>query len=363
MLDVFRSKIKNLDTIIIGGITNEIVANKVYVTTEIYEVINRIDKEEGADKRDRFYNRIKPIMKANFDFEINALKVITRDYSVLLQEIIDSGELTKKDIIALTDKLEEGEVNNIVIEKQINKQVSWLIETIELLLEEKKLTTAKAKEFGFKHFKYAKASITGPEHLIEKILTDFGQFTLFGVPILLNTNKYVKAPGGQSRSQFDLILGTHLGDLEVVELKKTDEVILDYDRGRNKFYPSKNLSIAFAQAERYITAVTKDNDEEYIIGGLKIRNFINSKVGATLYIETIRPKALILIGSWETISKPYSSLNAELRSKINEMEYNDNSLRAYRELKESFKNIKILNYSELLEHARTRLELAIKKDN
>lgn len=178
---------------------------------------------------------------------------------------------------------------------------------------------------------------------------------------LLNTNKYVKAPRGQSRSQFDLILINHLGDLEVVELKRTDEIILDYDKGRNKFYPSKNLSIAIAQAERYITAVTKDNDEEYKIEGLKIREYINKEVGGTTYIETIRPQALILIGSFETVTKPYSSLSIEMQTKVNEQDYNENGNRAYRELKESFKNIKILNYSELLEQARTRLELSDKK--
>src|SRR5690606_19556859 len=157
---------------------------------------------------------------------------------------------------------------------------------------------------------------------------------------------------------FDLILITHLGDLEDVELKRTDEIILSFDKRRNKFYPSKSLSIAIAQAERYITAVTKDNDEEYKIEDKKIREFVNDKVGGTTFIETIRPTALILIGSWETLSKPYSSLNAEIRSKITEIEYNDNCSRAYREIKNSYRNIKILNYSELLEHARTRLEIS-----
>ena len=44
----------------------------------------------------------------------------------------------------------------------------------------------------------------------QKILSDYGQFTLFGVPALLNTDKYVITIGSQSRSQFDLILITLL---------------------------------------------------------------------------------------------------------------------------------------------------------
>ena len=154
-----------------------------------------------------------------------------------------------------------------------------------------------------------------------------------------------------------MILITHLGDIEVVELKRTDETILDYDSSRGKFYPSKSLSIAVAQAERYITAVTKDNDEEYKIDGKKIREYINEQVGGTTFIETVRPTALILIGSWKTLTKDYNKLTAETRKKVSESDYNDNGLRAYREIKNSYRNLKILNYSELLEHARTRLEI------
>ena len=356
--DIFKINHPTLDTIILGSSENKLIGNTIFVTKEIYDLINKIDKEESSDKKQRFFARIRPFISQTFGVNINVTGTNNRDYSLLLREIIESGELTKDDLIALSNKLDSGETNQIIIEKQINKQAEWLIQTIENLLEDTQLNTEKAKEFGANNFGYSKLSITGPEHLIEKILSDYGQFTLFGVPALLNTNKYVSAPGGQSNSQFDLILITHLGDLEVVELKRTDEIILSFDKSRNKFYPSKSLSIAIAQAERYITAVTKDNDEEYKIEDKKIREFVNDKVGGTTFIETIRPTALILIGSWETLSKPYSNLNAEIRSKITEIEYNDNCSRAYREIKNSYRNIKILNYSELLEHARTRLEIS-----
>jgi hypothetical protein len=362
VLDIFRSNIFNLDTIIIGSNKNQIVNNRLYVTKDIYDLINRIDKEESSDKKERFYNRIKPFIKNTFNINIAVSQNSTRNYSLLLKEIIESGELAKEDLIALADKLTSGETNQIIIEKQINKQVEWLIDTIEKLLEDTDLNIEKVKNFGQDNFNYSKASISGPEHLIEKILTDFGQFTLFGVPALLNTNKYILGPRGQSNSQFDLILITHLGDIEVVELKRTDELILSYDSSRNKFYPSKSLSIAIAQAERYISSVIKDNDEEYKIEDKKIRDFINEKIGGTTLIETIRPTALILIGSWLTLSKQYSKLNAEIKSKITENDYNTNSLRTFREIKNSYRNIKILNYSELLEHARTRLEI-LKEDN
>src|SRR5690606_29889303 len=99
-------------------------------------------------------------------------------------------------------------------------------------------------ELGKNYFGYYKKDISGPEHLMEKILAQYGQSTLFGVPALLNTDKYVQYDGELSRSQFDLILITHLGDIEVVELKRPDEYLLKCDFSRKKFYPTKDLSIA-----------------------------------------------------------------------------------------------------------------------
>lgn len=357
IIDLFRNVSTTLfDSITIGGTHNKIIGNSISITAELYNTILKIDKEEGKDKKARFTSRIAPFLKSDYNLTVSNTSV-GRNYSLLLKEIIASGELTKADLIALSDKLDSGNTNQIIIEKQVKKQIKWLIETIEELLENTNLNATKAKEFGKEKFGYSKASISGPEHLIEKILSDYGQFTLFGVPALLNTDKYVLTSGSQSRSQFDLILITHLGDIEVVELKRTDEIVLDYDSSRGKFYPSKGLSIAVAQAERYITAVTKDNDEEYKIDGKKIREYINDQVGGTTFIETVRPTALILIGSWETLNKDYKKLTAETRKKVSAKDYNDNGLRAYREIKNSYRNLKILTYSEILEHARTRLEI------
>lgn len=357
IIDLFRS-LNNIhyDQIEIGTKNNTINASKVCITKELYETILQIDLEEGKDKKARFTARIAPFLRANYNLEISE-SIVTRNYSLMLQELIASGEYTQNDLITLLNKLEIGSTNQIVIHKQIDKQVKWLIDTIEDLLEDTELNTTKVKNFGFDKFGYTKASITGPEHLIEKILTDYGQFTLFGVPALLNTDKYVVSADSQSRSQFDIILITHLGDIEVVELKRTDETVLDFDSSRGKFFPSKSLSIAIAQAERYISAVIKDNDEDYKIDGRKIREYINQQIGGTTYIETIRPSALILIGSWKTLIKNYDRLSLETKLKITKVDYSDNGLRTYREIKNSYKNIKIMNYSELLEHARTRLEI------
>ncbi|MFN0254993.1 Shedu anti-phage system protein SduA domain-containing protein [Pedobacter ureilyticus] len=346
--------------ITIGYYENRINANQLFLTKELYETMLLIDKEEGKDKKVRVEERLAPFISSIFSITVPTT-VAKRDLGLLLKEIIASGEITQQDIVTLSNSLKSGDNNQVVIQKQINKQVEWLIETIETIIEEQELNTEKAKNFGSQLFGFNRSDISGPEHLMELILSKYGQYTLFGVPALLNTNKYV-THNSLSRSQFDIILITHLVDIEVVELKRPDQFVLEYDNSRGKFHPSKDLSIAIAQAERYISAVSKDNDDEYIIDGKKIRSFINEKIGDTLFVESVRPTALIIIGSWASITKDYSKLNLETRQKVSKAEYDENGLRTYKELKNSFRNIKLMNYSELLEHARTRLQLMKKEE-
>ena len=355
VIDLFRKTHKaTICKIIIGSQENSITNNDLSVTKDFYENINQINKEEGKDKAIRFNNRVRPFLQSNFNIS-SSTQVVDRDYSLLLEEIIASGQVSQQDIIELTSKLDQGNNINVVVEKQIIKQAEWLIEKIQEILDEGKITTPKAKELGNKYFGFPKVGITGPEHLMEKILTKYGKYTLFGVPVLLNTDKYVVNTRGLSRSQFDIILINHLSDIEVVELKRSDTTILDYDEGRNKFFASKELAIAVSQAERYISAVYRENDDDYKINNQKIRDFLNSQIGGAMNVEIVRPKALIILGSYLTIAPDYSKLEEKTKRKISSADYNANYLQAYKELKEAYKNIHILTYSELIENARTRL--------
>jgi hypothetical protein len=359
IIKLIRDGGHKVERVFLGSANNAIKSNVLYLTCEFYDEIAAIYKEEGKDKDIRLKTRLSPFFNTYFKFKIKQASA-ERDYGLLLKEIINSGKVTQKDIVALTSRLDQGKSANIVIEKQINKQVKWLIETIDEILEEEKIDKSKAQELGYKHFGFPKISISGAEHLMEMILTKYGQYTLFGVPAMLNTDKYVIHSGSLSRSQFDLILVNHLGEIEVVELKRPDHYLLDFDASRNKFYPSTDLSIGVSQAERYISCVLKDNDEDYKIQGKKIREFLQSEIGNTLFIETVRPSALIVMGSNQHIYEKYENLKPEIKKKIKKTDYNTNGDRAFRELKGTFKNINILTYSELLEHARTRLELTKK---
>ena len=355
VLDLFRKSGRpTINKIVIGNTTNEVDNVNLKITKDFYETVLKINKEESRDKAVRFNNRMQPLLQSEFNLTTSTQSV-HRDYSLLLQEVIASGQVTQQDIVTLTSQLESGNNVNVVVEKQIVKQAEWLIEKIQEILDEGKLTIPKAKDLGNKFFGFPKVSIKGPEHLMEMILTKYGKYTLFGVPILLNTDKYVIHAGDLTRSQFDLILINHLSDIEVVELKRPDTTVLEFDENRGKFYASKDLSIAVSQAERYISAVYKDNDEDYKINNQKIKDFLNSQIGGSMTVDICRPKALIVLGSYLTIAPDYDTLDPKTKKKFTKQAYNTNYLQAYKELKEAYKNIHILTYSELIDNARTRL--------
>ena len=356
VVDVYQKLTgNNVSKITIGAEESKFDRGSLYVTKEIYEAINKIDKDEGIDKIIRVKNRAIPFLNNAFGLELEQ-QGSERDYSLLLEEIIQSGQYTQEDIISFTSKLEAGESRNVVIDKQVNRQVGWLIEVITEIVDEDNLTKSRAQELGNIHFGFPKTKITGPEHLMEMILTKYGRNTLFGVPVLLNTDKYITHAAGLSRSQFDIVLVNHLCDVEVVELKRPDCYLLEYDQSRGKFYPSKELSVAISQAERYISTVNKDNDEEYKICGKKIRDFLNEQITEEITVEICRPKAIIIVGSFKTLVKSYERLSAKAREKITERDYRNNSMQAYKEIKSAFRNIDILTYSELIETARARLK-------
>ncbi|MEX0910106.1 MAG: Shedu anti-phage system protein SduA domain-containing protein [Candidatus Paceibacterota bacterium] len=357
VLDLFRRLGENIDHILIGTDTNKIDGKNLHITLELYKTLLSINKEEGAEKIVRVQNRAAPFLESKYQLEVEDYSS-DRDYSLLLEELLASKSLTQADILKLTDELESGENNRVVIEKQINKQAEWLLNAMQEIVDTEKLTTPVAKNLGLKFFGFPKVKTGGPEDLMEKILTEYGKNIIFGVPYLLNTNKYVVSKNGLSKSQFDLVLINLLSDIELVELKRPDEYVLDYNSSRGKFYASKDLSMAIAQAERYVSAILRDNDSEYSIEGKTIRKFIESEVGGTITLSVCRPTALVVMGRIQSLVKLYEELSKETKKKVTKRQYDKNAEQAYQELKGSYRNIQITTYSELIETARLRLQQA-----
>lgn len=355
VLGMVRNLEPGINSIAIGSRENRIEGNKVFITLNLYSTLVAINSEEGKDKVVRVKTRVAPFLKNNLGLKPAEYNT-SRDYRLLAQELIESNELTQQDIAELTGKLSSGELNSIVIERQINKQTSWLLDSIQRIIDEPELTKSKCKELGKEIFEMPKNSIGGPEDLMEKILTKYGKNIIFGVPALLNVDGFVSSSADLPRSQFDLLLVNNLSDIEIVELKRPDEYLLKYDASRSKFYMSESLSTAAAQSERYISAIYRENDEELKIQGQSIRKYLQSQLGGTITLSICRPKALIVIGTIHRIAKRYAELAEKDRRRVSEAPYNKNLDHAYKEIKSSFKNIDIITYTELVEAARLRLQ-------
>lgn len=355
LIDQFRKFVSNLDHITVGGIDNKITGKNVYVTTTLYQTLLDINREEVLNRIVSVQSRFAPFLKSEYKLEVGDYS-LQRNYSLLLDELLASDSITQGDAMKLTDILENGENNRIVIEKQINKQAEWLLDAMQEIVDTEEITTPIAKDLGSKLFGYPKVKVGGPEDLMEKILTDYGKNIIFGVPYLLNTDKYVVSSNALSKSQFDLVLINLLSDIELVELKRPDDFLLEYNPSRGKFYASKELSMAIAQAERYVSAILRDNDSEYKIDGKTIRKFIEAEVGGTITLSVCRPTALVIMGRIQSLVKPYENLTPAVKRKVNKKNYNKNAEQAYQELKGSYRNIQVTTYSELIDTARLRLQ-------
>jgi hypothetical protein len=357
VLDMVRHLNPKLDKIIVGGPENKIEGSTLYIKLDLYLILTTIYREEGRDRATRVRNRVAPFLEESYSL-VSTEATTIRDYSILLQEAIANRKISQSDIVALTSQLETGENTEIVITKQINKQAQWLLDAMQTIVDDDNLTRTKAQTLGSEIFGFSKLSISGPEDLMEKILTKYGQHIIFGVPALLNTNKYVISARGHSRSQFDILLINYLSDIEIVELKRPDEFLLDYDSGRGKFYPSKSLSIAAAQSERYISALYREHDTDLKIGDLTIREYLEQELGGTITLSICRPKAIIVIGTIQRIVKPYDELSPSIKSGVSKLDYEKNASDAYKEMKSAYQNIDIVTYTELIEGARLRLQLS-----
>lgn len=339
---------QDINKIIIGSKSTRYEEGNLYITVVDYETLKKIIYEEKKDKNYEIKRRFSIHLNETLNIDIIEEKEKT-DYNLLIQEGLAIGEIDSDNARKIFDSSNNESTKSIIIDKQINKQAKWLIDTMQDIIDEEKISVPRAKELGNQYFGWAKSLIKGPEHLMEKILTTYGKNLIFGVPALLNTKKYVLNTNGLSRTQFDILLINYLSDLEVVELKRPDIRLLDYDNGRSKFYWNANMSIAIAQTERYLSTIMKDNDDAYKIDGKKVKDYINDNIGGVAVLnEVTRPNAIIIAGRIQDIAPQYKEEYGNID------DYNSNSIKAYKELSNGLKNIKIMTYTELLESVRLR---------
>lgn len=96
-----------IDRIVIGANENSAQNGEIKVTKEMYDQILGVDFEEKQEKNVRVFNRMVPFLSTQFNIDTQDIEV-DRNYSLLLQEILASGEFTQTDLIKLTANLDAG---------------------------------------------------------------------------------------------------------------------------------------------------------------------------------------------------------------------------------------------------------------
>lgn len=123
--------------------------------------------------------------------------------------------------------------------------------------------------------------------------------------------------GGTKLPDFALV--THDNYLDILEIKKPDTALLQYDAGRDNYFWSAEMSKAVIQTENYIDNVQRQADA--------IRSYIKDK--HQIDLKVMRPRGIILAGSAGTMSS--------------QKERDD-----FRLLSQSTKNVTFVTYDELL---------------
>lgn len=128
----------------------------------------------------------------------------------------------------------------------------------------------------------------------------------------------------------DFLLLTQDNFLDVLEIKTPNTPLVVYDSKHDNYFLSSDVSKAVAQAEKYIEQVSRKS--------LEIETYLSRTY--RMPFGVVRPGALILIGSEDGLLKQKNP---------------DQAKADFRRLRGSFKEVKIITYTELLSGLRNRI--------
>jgi hypothetical protein len=114
------------------------------------------------------------------------------------------------------------------------------------------------------------------------------------------------------------------GFVDVLELKRPDAQVLEYDQSHDLYYPSRELSKALAQAIHYLRVI---NENRLRLTELWKQDLAGYDIG----VEVFRPRAIIVIGRSEG--------------------WNDGQHQAWRNLKTTLQNIELLTFDHVVGRA------------
>lgn len=149
----------------------------------------------------------------------------------------------------------------------------------------------------------------------------------------------IKKGIADKEKHIDILLGDYNGNIDIIEIKKPYGIeLLNKQLYRENYIPTKALSGAIMQAEKYVFYLTK--------GGKKVEDDLNKQFAtvkpADYTFKVVNPKTLIIMGR----TKDYSP------EQIKDLEI----------IRRKYKNvIDIISYDDLIQRLKTTIEM-LKKE-
>lgn len=188
--------------------------------------------------------------------------VSSQHYTQLFEAIasnVKNVELSDRDrneIARMIPKLiKEGKVK-ISLEDITDINKTRLVDIVQLGrdLLTKKIGVEKSLGIDRKHI--------GLEYAWQKYFELFGAYLLFGS---INAHKpearvQVDSPLRVTDSKIDILTINRYGFLDIIELKKSDEILFVLDRSHDNIVPSAKLSTAISQVNNYLMLLPHSED-------------------------------------------------------------------------------------------------------
>jgi hypothetical protein len=122
------------------------------------------------------------------------------------------------------------------------------------------------------------------------------------------------------------------GHLDIFDIKRPNTVLMDYDKSRNNFYWSKEISKAIAQVESYISHASRYSAN--LTQEIKKKEKID--------VNIVRPRGFVVAGSRKQLCE-------------------QSEIESFRILNDSLKNIQVLLYDDVLDNLKAFLEKMSRK--
>lgn len=222
---------------------------------------------------------------------------VKKDYSGIYEEYIRKGN----DIKNINIKAENFSLND-VLSKYEKEKYSLILEKLKYLLKNEATLE--------KHWQ---------EEILDIITLIFPKYTQV-------FSEYEILRYSDKKKRVDFILLDNNNNIDIIEIKKANRVkILNSTKSRGNYPPTKDLSSALMQVEKYLHYISTESKSV----SKKLKKAIKERENLDIELNIRSPKGIVILGRSE--------------------HFNDEQLEDYRLIKNAYKNIvDIYSYDELI---------------